>query len=264
MRAALLSVAFCLLALGSTSSPAAVLAKVNGQPITDEDITLALSNFNEAQRYNILKDKASKRQVVETLVDQEILFQQAKSEGLDKTPEFAAAMKAFTKQYLSNLVVSRKLGPKLTEAAAKNYYENHKAKFTTSQIHLMQILAESENEAKDLLTKAKAPNADFQALAEKFSKDPSAKNNRGDLGFLGRDQLEASIGDAVFKSKKGEIVGPIKTNFGFHIIKVVDRMAGKQLSYDEVQLQAKGALQQDLMRDFITQARMKAKVEITN
>lgn len=243
-----------------TAAWAAPVARVNGDVITDDDVSAVLSGYSEAQKHNILKEKAAKAQVVESLIDQEILFQAAKKDGLEKSPEYAAGLRAFQKQFLANLLMSKKVGARLTEAEAKKYYEKNAFRFTTGQVHLWQILLNTEAEARDIAAKVRG-GADFQKLAEQVSKDPNAKSNRGDAGMLTRDQLPPEIGDAVYVAKKGDIVGPIQSSVGFHVIKVVERTAGRQLGYDEVALQVKGGLQQDLMREILLQYKKSAKID---
>ena len=86
-----------------------VLAQVNTSKITQNDVNAALAQYTESQKYNLLKDKASKRQLLDSLVQQEILFQEAKKNGLHQSREYKAALKAFQKQYLSTLLVDKKV-----------------------------------------------------------------------------------------------------------------------------------------------------------
>src|SRR5437762_2556087 len=115
---------------------AATIATVNGQSLTDADLNQALSGFTEPQRYNLLKDSASKMQVIDTLIDQEILVQQAKKEGLDKSEEYQKALKNFQKTFLAQLQIQKKIAPKVSEASVKKYYNDNKQRFTTTEVHL--------------------------------------------------------------------------------------------------------------------------------
>jgi peptidyl-prolyl cis-trans isomerase C len=239
------------------------VAKVNGKSITDADVKQALGQLNEGQRDNVLKDPNSKRQVVNNLIDQELLTQEGEKEKLDQDADYKEAMANFHKQYLATRVLQKNVGSKLTDAAAKKYYEAHKYRYTTDQVHAMHILVSDEKEAQDLLkkAKAKATDADFQDLAEKYSKDPSAKNNRGDLGFFGRDRMVPEFTDAAFSGKDGEIVGPIKTTYGYHIIFVKEKRMGKPLEFDEVELRVKNDLRQDVTSAYVSNLKKQAKVD---
>lgn len=251
-----------ILSIGSVAA-AVELAKVNGKPVTDKDLTLALSGMNEGQRESVLRDPVAKKQVLSTVIEQEVLVQEGEKQKIDQTQQFKDAAAAFRRQYLAAQVLDKGVGTKLTDASARAYYENHKRRFSTDQVHVQHILVTDEMQARDVLKKAQAPKADFQELAEKLSKDPSAKNNRGDIGVITRDSpFVQEFKDAAFDGQKGQIVGPIKTAFGYHIIKVVDKKLGRPLEYDEVELRVKGVMRDELVKDYVTQLRKQAKVQV--
>ncbi|OFZ18393.1 MAG: hypothetical protein A2X94_14970 [Bdellovibrionales bacterium GWB1_55_8] len=237
------------------------LAKVNGRVISDDDLATALGGLNEGQRDKLLKDSNTRRQILNGLIDQEILVQQAEKERLDQDKDFQNAVAAFRKQYLANRLLQKSLGEKLTDKAAKQYYERNKHRFTTDQVHAQHILVETEAQAKDLIKKARG-GADFQALAEKHSKDPSAKNNRGDLGFFGRDRMVPEFTEAAFAGKPNEIVGPVKTTYGYHIIKVLEKKPGSQLEFNDVELKVQNDLRQDLTQSYVGGLRKSAKIDV--
>ncbi len=247
--------------VGAAQSQAVVeLAKVNNTSITDKDLQSALAAMGEASRASILKDKNSKKQVVDGLVKQTLLLQEAEKQKLDQDAEYKDAVAAFRKQYLTNRVLQKNLAAKVTDASAKKFYENHKIKYSTDQVHAQHILVADEKLAKDLLAQAKKDGTDFQALAEKNSIDPSAKNNRGDLGYFGRDRMVSEFTEAAFNAENGEVVGPVKTSFGYHVIKVIDRKVGKALNYDEVELKVKNDLKTEVVQQFVAGLVKGAKV----
>jgi peptidyl-prolyl cis-trans isomerase C len=238
------------------------VATVNGKTITDKDMVQALGSVNETQRKDVLDDANSRRQLLNSLIEQELLIQESEKEKLDQDADYKTAVDAFRRQYLTNRVLSKNLSGKFTESAAKRYYENHKNRYSTEQVHAMHILVSDESKAMEVMKMAQAPNADFQALAEKYSKDPSAKNNRGDIGFFGRDRMVAEFTNAAFGAKDGEIVGPVKTAYGYHIIKVLEKKAGKVLEYSDVESKVKSDLQQELASSYMTNLRSQAKISI--
>lgn len=251
--------------LASFAQAEVELAKVNGQKITDSELTKVLSGMPAAQRSSVLQDRAARKQLVNSLIDQQVLIQEGEKLKLDQSKEFKEALDMFRRQYLATQILERNLSSKLTDTEARRYYEVNKQRFSTDQAHVQHILTSDELTAKDLLRKAKAPNADFQALAEKFSKDPSAKNNRGDIGIVLRDSpFVEEFKEAVFRTPEGEIVGPIKTSFGYHLIKVVEKKSGRPLNYDEVELRVKGELREKLVANFVKKLRAQAKVTIND
>lgn len=240
------------------------IATINQKTFTDEDIRSSLSGLNVPQRERYLADRNNKRQVLNQLIDQEILTQEAKKVKLDVDTEFHSAMESFKRNFLANRLLETNLRPKLTQEALKKYYEANKRRYGTGLVHVQHILATDEGTAKSLLSKAKAPDADFQNLAEKFSQDPSAKNNRGDLGLIRQNQFTREFTDAAFGGNKGEIVGPIKTQFGYHIIKIVKRVSGQALSFDDVELRVRNDLREVLAKQFISQLRVQAEIQVND
>jgi peptidyl-prolyl cis-trans isomerase C len=258
-----------ILAVGALATVAAVsawavdVAHVNGKVITDADVKASLSSFNEGQRRQILNDMSTRREVVNNLVDQELLIQEAEKQKLDKDSEYDVALRSFRRQFLTDRVLAKNVRPKMTEAAAKKYYEQNRRQYSTDKVQVQHILLSDEKTAMEILKEAKAPGADFQKLAEKHSKDPSAKNNRGDIGVITRDSpFVAAFKDAAFAAKTGEIIGPIKTQFGYHIIKIIDKATGKLLGYDEVELRVKADLQREMVQSYVTGLKKSAGVVV--
>ncbi len=262
MKSSYVATTIVLALLGASPAFAVTeLAKVNGTPITDKDMAAALSGLNESQRANVLKDSNSRRQILDGLIDQTLLAQTAEKEKLDQDQDYKDALGAFKKQFLANKLLQKNLATKLTEPAAKKFYEAHKSRYSTDQVHAQHILVSDEEQAKSIMKEAKADNSDFMALAEKYSKDPSAKNNRGDLGFFGRDRMVAEFTDAAFAGGEGEIVGPVKTSYGYHVIKVVEKKSGKPLEYGEVELRVKNDMRQELVNTYLGKLKSTAKLE---
>ncbi len=245
------------------SAQAKELAKVNGKGITDQDVKGALSNYNEGQRNSLLRDNNTRRQVLVNLIEQELLTQQGEKDRLDQNPQYKAAAEAFRRQYLASQVLEKNVANKLTEAAAKAYYEQHTDRFSTDTVKVQHILASDEKAARDALQQVKAEGADFLAIAEKISRDPSAKNNRGEIGWITRDSpLVEEFKQIAFSTKAGEIAGPLKTLYGYHIIKITERKSGQPLNYDEVELKVKAALRNELARNYVAGLRKVAKVSV--
>lgn len=255
--------AFAWTAASAATPPAVEVAKVNGRPITTRDMNNALMGYNEGQRANLLKDPNSRRQVLSQLIEQEVLASQAEKEKIDQDADFKEIMAGFRKQLLSNRLLMRSLQSKVTEASAKAYYNKNKLRYSTDEVHVQHILATDEAKAREILKAVKAPDADFMAIAEKQSADPSAKDNRGDLGIVRRDSPFApEFKNAAFAGAKGDIVGPVKTEYGYHLVKVVDKKLGRILNYEEVELQVKEALRAELAREYVNSLKAQAKIAI--
>jgi peptidyl-prolyl cis-trans isomerase C len=250
-------------ASGSGAAFAATeLAKVNGKAILQADLEASLGGLNEGQKAAVLADPTAKRQALENLIGEELVLQEARKLKLEESSEFKAALNAFTRRYLSALLVEKSVSGKITPSGAKQFYETNRRLFSNDQVYVQHILVGDEMEARKVMKLAGEKGADFRKLAEKFSKDPSAERNRGDVGWINRDSpFVPEFKKAAFDARKGEVVGPIKTSFGFHVIRVVDTKLGAVFGYDEVELKVKAAYGEWLARNFLNGLRAAAKVE---
>ena len=261
MNATYLKMSAVLGLVVSLGVQAATLATVNGKIITDEDLNALIANLPQYQRDIALKDKNARGQIIQDLVDQELMVQDATNLKLDNSKEFKDALNTMRKQALVNALVSKQLAPKVTEASVKDYYGKHKSRYSTDQVHAQHILLATAAEADQVLQEVKRPGVDFQKVAETKSNDPSAKNTRGDLGYFSRNMFDQAFSDAAFGASAGDIVGPIKTAFGWHVIKVVDRKVGKTMEYAEVEQQVRVDFQKELLRNLVLDLRKKAKIK---
>lgn len=245
-------------------SPSGELAKVNHKSIMKKDLLETLGALNQTQRDNVLKDINARRQLLQQIIDQEVLAQEAEKLKLDETPEFKQAIASFRRQLLVTNVMARKLEGKGTPKEAKVYYEAHKQDFSRDRVNVQQILVKEENEAKEIAKQAKNTSEDFQVLAEKHSVDPNAKNNRGNVGWIQRGMMAPEFTEAAFNGKEGSIVGPVRTAFGYHVIKVIEKQTFKPLEFDEVELQVQGILREKLSRNIVDQLRAHAQIKVDN
>jgi len=237
------------------------VATVNGKAITDEDLQNIVSNVPEVQKQNLLKQSATRNQLISNLIDQELMYQDALAKKVDSSKEFITAMNAFKKQAMVNLLVQKQLAPKVTAEAVKSYFAKHKTHYNTDQVHAQHILVDSESDAQAVMAEVKKPGADFQKIAESKSKDPSAKNNRGDVGYFSRDMFDPAFVEAAFGTKIGEITGPVKSAFGYHVIKVIDRTAGKTPEFAEVESKVRADLQREVLQAYVSGLKSKAKIK---
>lgn len=264
IRANFLRVIFvCVLGVSSVAAvEGKELAQVNGAPLTEKDLHLSLGLLNEGQKSAALSDENSRREALQSLIDREVLAQEGEKNRLDQDPEFKDAMAAFRKQLLMSRLLEKKVASQMTPSAARKYFEAHKEQFSTDRVRVLHILLHDEAEARKVLKLAEDSKNDFQELAEKYSKDLNAKNNRGDIGFIGRDRMVPEFTNLAFSTPEGKVAGPIQTAYGYHVIKVVQRRFGKALEFDEVELPVRSALRQQLVRNYIDVLRKQAKIKV--
>ena len=135
----------------------------------------------------------------------------------------------------------------VTEAEIKKFYNDNKAsKFTyPDTVKASHILIKDKAQAEEVLKMAKAENADFAALAKKYSEDPGSAQNGGDLGFFTKDQMVEPFAKAAFSMKPDTVSDLVKTEFGYHIIKVTDRKKAGITPFDEVKSTLKKYLEDE-------------------
>ena len=179
-----------------------------------------------------------------------------------------------------NVMLKSELEPKITvsEADSKTFYEENKPRFRQEDsVHASHILirtpdqadaaakAKAKAQADDLLAQIKK-GADFAELARKFSQDPGSAPNGGDLGFFSKGQMVQPFEQAAFNLKPGQMSGVVETPFGFHIIRVSETKAGRDMAYEEVKAQIADFLKQQMRdkksQEFVDQLKAKGKVQI--
>ena len=145
------------------------------------------------------------------------------------------------------------------EALRQTYNDAVKSMGGQEEVRARHILVENEDEAKALLDQLKG-GADFATLAKEKSKDPGAAEG-GDLGYFTKDQMVPEFADVAFKMYPGQLSNPVKTQFGWHIIKVEDKRAKQPPEFDKVKDQIEAFLARKAQTDFITKLRQSAKVD---
>jgi len=140
---------------------------------------------------------------------------------------------------------------KITDAEIEKYYKDNIAAFTEPEkVHAKHILVNDKAEADNIYNKIKG-GADFDKMAEKFSKDPGSAKNGGDLGFFSRGEMVKPFEKAAFSAKVGELLKPVKSNYGYHIIKVVEHISEKIKTLAEAKSQIINDLKKEKINDYL-------------
>jgi len=198
--------------------------------------------------------------VKKELIGREVMIQEADKQGFGTKPEVKAAIENARQSIIINAMLAdyvKKNPVKDTEIKAE--YDKYKAAMGEKEYHSRHILVATEQEAKDIIAKLKA-GGKFEELA-KVSKDGSA-NNGGDLGWMTPGKLVKPFADAMVALKNGEITQtPVKTEFGYHVIKLEESRPTKLPSLEEVKGQVAEALQQRKIAAFRDELTKKAKIQ---
>ena len=221
-----------------------VLAKIAGRELTEKDYQAFLSKVPAEQRAYAEHPQA-KAMYVEQFLTQHLYAQMGVDMKLDETPEFAELMEVMKMEILSQLAMASTLkGIEVTSGECKAFYEDNKEMFKKSEtVKAKHILVDEEEKANELMAAIEAGEIEFEAAAKADSTCPSSAQG-GDLGEFGRGQMVPAFEEAAFAAEVGKVVGPVKTDFGYHIILVDEHSEGGVMYFDEVRDQIKAQLSQ--------------------
>lgn len=250
-----------LAAAGVTSAAVAkVLAKVNGTEITDEDVKIATEDL-ASNLPPQLDGKARESYVLDFLIDGELVAEKAKADKIDQTPEFAKKLAYQREKLLMESLLGQVAKTAVTDAALQATYEEaKKAQKPETEVHARHILVAEEADAKAALKRVKG-GEDFAKVAKEVSKDPGAEG--GDLGWFTKGRMVPEFADAAFKLEPGQISEPVKSAFGWHIIKLEEKRQTTFPPFDEVKDQVARYVVQKAQGELIGQLRKSAKIERT-
>lgn len=237
----------------------AVVARVDGMEITEQDIAVAAEDLAEAVQQ--MPEEKRRDYYIAYLSDLRLASKAAREAKLDENAEFKRRMayrneKVLLEEYLA--AEARKL---VTEASMRALYdESVKQMKPEPEIRARHILVETEDAAKAVVTRLKA-GEDFAKVAGEVSKDPGSGAEGGDLGYFTKERMVPEFSTAAFAMKVGDVSDPVKSQFGFHVIKVEDIRERPVPGFDEV----KGQIEQYLIRksqqEAVMALRAKAKIE---
>lgn len=260
--------AACARQQGDKAAAGGHLAKVGSAVITAEDVNRELAALPE-QIQGMFEGPAGVERFVDELVKKEVLYQEAKKKGLEDNAEYKKKVEEFKKLTLITVLLEKEIEDKakVTEKDAHDYYDKHKAEFAAnSQVKASHILLKTEDEAKKVLEQVRK-GGDFAKLAKEKSIDTGSAKNGGDLGFFSRGQMVPEFEKAAFALKKGEMSEPVKTQYGFHIIKVTDRKEGTPIEFEKIKQPLTQKLtaekQKELFDGYITTLKGTYKPEVS-
>ncbi len=235
------------------------IAIVNGKAVPKARLDTLLT---QAQKGGQQITPELQQQARDEVVLREIFQQEAEKRGVAKSADFQAQMELARQTLLiRELFADQARRSPVTDEMAKAEYDKFKAQSTGTEYRARHILVEKEDEAKALIAQIKG-GASFEELAKKNSKDPGSGANGGDLDFAKPESYVPEFGAAMAKLKKGEMTQePVKTQFGFHIIRLEDTREASFPAFDEVKGQIKQRLEQMKLQQFRDDLRTKAKTD---
>jgi peptidyl-prolyl cis-trans isomerase C len=250
-------------AIAAALMPAVALAQniatVNGKTVPKARVDTLLQQAAKAGQQVTPEMQAQARDQV---VLREIFVQEAEKRGIATTPDFKAQMELARQSILiRELFEEYKKKNPIGDTESKAEYDKFKAQATGTEFRARHILVEKEDDAKALIAQIKG-GASFEELAKKNSKDTGSAQNGGDLDFAKPESYVPEFGAAMSKLKKGEMTDtPVKSQFGYHIIRLDDTRDAAFPAYDDVKAQIKQRLEQVKMQTFQEELRGKAKTD---
>jgi peptidyl-prolyl cis-trans isomerase C len=260
----LAALAFVGAALSFAPRPAfaeqdAVVATLNGREIRESDLALAeaevgpeVANMPAANRRRLL---------LEFLIEMQLFADAADSASLTSGPDFEKRAAYWTTRAKRDAYYEKSIKGTVSEPLAKGIYDD-KVKMIPAEdeVEARHILVDSEEKAKEVIERINKGD-DFAKLAAEYSSDPGSKADGGKLGYFSKGQMVKEFEDAAFVLKKGEVSKPVKSKFGWHVIKVEDRRTKPLPTFDEVKGQIVNSLVQQKGQQTATDLRGKAKIE---
>ncbi len=236
-----------------------VLAQVGQYKLTLKQFNDQIRSLPPQLQMAVQRNPQLKKQLLDRWVELTLMALEARKENMQDNPEVKKRIEDMTNALLAQHYMKLNVSDKanVSDKEVRDYYNKHKSEFVQpEQVRARHILVKvpanadkkqwEEAKKKALEIRAKLLKGEsFAELAQKYSDDPGSKARGGDLGYFSKGQMVPEFEKAAFSLKKGEISQPVKTTFGYHIIKVEDKKPSKQRSFNEVQQE----IRQKLLRE---------------
>jgi len=260
-------------AIAPAQAPASdpVIAKVNGVEIHQSDLNIAEEDIGRDMPAN---DEAGKRDyLVNYLTDLLLIAKAAEAKKIPDSAEFKQRLAFVRNKTLMETVLAQESKAAVTEPALRKIYDDAtKTMGGQQEVHARHILFRvndpndqaaskaAEDKVKSTIERIKK-GEDFATLAKALTEDPSGKQDGGDLGYFTREQMVPEFSEVAFKLEKGQVSAPVKTQFGWHVLKVEDKRTREPPAFDKVRGEIEQFATRKAQVDFVSKLRAEAKVE---
>jgi peptidyl-prolyl cis-trans isomerase C len=227
---------------GARSDGGEVLATYAGQRLTTTRVLKEMERLPSPSRA-YLQAPDRKRQFVDNLILNELLFAEGQKLGYDKDEEVDRQVNDLRRRLVVQKVVREyQKPPEITDEQAKAYYDENPTLYSTTQIRASHILVKDEALAREVRDQVKSDPSKFADVAKEKSTDKTSGQKGGDLGMFGPGRMVPEFERVAFSLKPGEISEVVKTQYGYHVILVTDRKEGERRPFDQVKEQIKATL----------------------
>jgi len=258
-------------AFAQTPAADPVIAKVNGVDIHQSDLALAEEDIG--QNIPVKDDQGKRDYLVNYLTDMILLSKAAEAKKVPDTAEFKRRIAFARNKALMETMLQEESKAAMTDANLHKVYDDAtKSMGAEQEVHARHILFRVANPTDDAASKAAEAKVksvidrvkkgeDFTKLANELTEDPSGKANGGDLGYFTKEQMVPEFSEVAFKLDKGQVSDPVKTQFGWHVLKVEDKRQREAPAFDAVRDQVEQFAVRKAQVDFVTKLRADAKIE---
>ncbi len=212
---------------------AKILASVAGKPITEEDVARFIAALGE--RGSAYNNPEGQKMILEELIANQLFLADAKKSLLEYEDGFKQKLAQLKDRLLIDYAMEKLLGKiTVSDADVKKYYDEHESEMQTGEtVEASHILVAEEAEALAILEKIRAGEVSFEDAAKAHSTCPS-KERGGSLGAFGRGQMVPEFDSACFEMEIGELRGPVKTQFGYHLIRLDGKNPAEKIPFEMV------------------------------
>ena len=221
-----------------------VIAKIAGEELTQEDFNNFLKKIPPEQRA-YAENPQTKDMIMDQFYAMYLFAQLGRDEKLDETEEYKTLLNEMKRELLSQLAMAKTAeGVTVSDDEIKKFYDANKLMFGKGEaVQAKHILVDEEADANEIKASIENGKITFEEAAKAHSKCPS-KEAGGDLGRFERGQMVLPFEEAAFAAEIGKITGPVKTNFGYHLIKVEEKFDAESKSFDDMKGEIKNQLLQ--------------------
>jgi len=221
-----------------------VLAVVNGTEITEGELEATIARFPR-ERQGYLKTEQGKAQLIEEIISFELIYNYAKDSGMEEDAQYIQQLERAKKEILTQITISKVVAEAgVSDKEVEDYYNANKEMFKNPEmVSAKHILVETEEKAEKVLNNIRE-GMSFEDAAAQFSSCPSNAQG-GDLGRFGRGQMVPEFEEAAFSLQIGKVSEPVKTQFGYHLIKVSEKLESSIKPFDEVKASIKNNILQE-------------------
>ncbi len=250
-------------AAGAKQPDDVVVAVVNGQKVMRSEVEMMAASL--PPQYRQMPLQLIFPALLDQVINTKILASEGRKQNLQNDPEVKRRMAMIEDRLIQDAYEQKEIGKKITPAALRARYDQQIASLPPEEeVNARHILVKTEDEAKAIIAELKK-GGDFAKIAKEKSTDTGSGSQGGELGWFKKGDMVSEFADAAFALKKGEVsTAPVKTQFGFHVIKLEDRRPAKPPTFEDMEEDLRVQMEREIGAAMIDEMRGKAKIERFN